>query len=510
MTQILRELHYGNRLVRCYAKRDNALFSRFLKTLPDDRAKAAIITENAVTSYDALHAMIAGFASCFRENGLRKGDRVVIYSGNRPDYIAALYAGFATGIITIPVDARLTPAEVDFIATDSGARLVLAAPDLTAAMQTTLCRDRVLALDAVPPSPAGSLELVAIEEEDPAFIVYTSGTTGKPKGAVLTHFGIIHSCLHFWENIGLRQDDVIGVVTPITHVTGLIMGVLVALQNGSSMMLMERFKARDFLDLAARCRMNWTVMVPAMYSLCLMVDDFDKFDLSAWRIGNYGGSPMPEPTIKILAQKMPWLQLVNGYGATETSSPAIMIRPGEGVERAYSIGRPLPCVEIVVVDDKGNEVPRGHAGELWIKGPMLAREYFGDPEATSANFIDGYWRTGDVVRMDEDGYVVLMDRIKDVINRGGYKIYSAEVENVLQGLPGVVEVAVVPKQCAVLGERVHAVIYSTDTGLDLPSLQAFCTAQLADYKIPESADFRTTPLPKGPSGKIQKKELKLI
>jgi len=510
MTQILRELHYGNRLVRCYAGRDSDLFSRFLKALPEDGSKAAIITENTLISYDRLRAMIAGFAGCYRENGLRKGDRVVIYSGNRPDYIAALYAGFATGIVAIPVDARLTPAEVDFIVGDSGARLVMAAPNLIAAMQTALCRDRVLALDAVPPSPADSLHPVALNEDEPALIVYTSGTTGKPKGAVLTHLGIIHSCLHFWDNVGLTQDDVIGVVTPITHVTGLIMGVLVALQNASSMMLMERFKARDFLDFAARSRMSWTVMVPAMYSLCLMVEDFHEFDLSAWRIGNYGGSPMPETVIRTLAQKMPWLQLVNGYGATETSSPAIMIRPGEGVERAYSIGKPLACVEIVVVDDKGNEVPQGDAGELWIKGPMLAHEYFGNPEATQANFIDGYWRSGDVVRIDEDGYVVLMDRIKDVINRGGYKIYSAEVENVLQGMPGVVEVAVVPKRCDVLGERVHAVIYSTDSSLDLASLQAFCAAQLADYKIPETADFRADPLPRGPSGKIQKKELRLI
>ena len=217
---------------------------------------------------------------------------------------------------------------------------------------------------------------------------------------------------------------------------------------------------------------------------------------------------MPVATIDEIAARLPALTLQNCYGATETTSPATMIPAGLTRDHADSVGVALPAAEIRVMDDDGRELPAGDTGELWIGGPMVVRGYWANPEATAASFSAGFWHSGDLGSVDAQGYVRVFDRKKDMLNRGGYKIYSIEVENVLMAWPGMVEAAVVGKPCPVLGERVHAFVHAPDGAHDDAALRAFCAARLADYKVPETLTWTDAPLPRNANGKLMKRVLR--
>ena len=216
---------------------------------------------------------------------------------------------------------------------------------------------------------------------------------------------------------------------------------------------------------------------------------------------------MPEPTIRRFAEVFPRLQMCNAYGATETTSPATIMPPGDGVAHAESIGKVVPCGDIRVMDDQGREVARGEEGELWIGGPMVVPGYWRNPEANAASFAGGYWKSGDIGAIDAQGYVRIADRKKDMINRGGFKVYPAEVENVLTALEGVVEAAVVGRPDEMLGEGVVAFL-NVNRHIDAAAVRAFCKEQMADYKVPGQVVIGRDPLPRNANGKIQKAELR--
>jgi O-succinylbenzoic acid--CoA ligase len=325
---------------------------------------------------------------------------------------------------------------------------------------------------------------------------------------MLTHLNIWHSLRHFElaHRLGPGERSLLAV--PATHVTGLVAIVLSMINVGGTTLMLSSFSARRFLGLAVRERMTHTVLVPAMYNLLLLDPDFGRSDLSSWRLGSYGGAPMPESAIVALGERLPGLTLMNGYGATETSSPTSLTPFDRGLARRDTVGLPVHCAEVIVVDESGREVPSGAIGEFWIRGPMVVPGYWRDPAATATSFTAGFWHSGDLGYLDADGYLHLVDRKKDMINRGGYKVYSAEVENVLAGHPGVLECAVVAKSCPVLGERVHAYVSRTAPNVTAEDLRAFCSTSLADYKVPESFTILDQPLPRNNSGKILKRELR--
>jgi O-succinylbenzoic acid--CoA ligase len=348
----------------------------------------------------------------------------------------------------------------------------------------------------------------AAPEEETVFILYTSGTTGLPKGAMLTHFNVCHSLRHFELAQELGRDERSLLAVPGTHVTGLVAIILSMLNVGGTVLVLPVFRVQAFLELAAREGMTHTVLVPAMYNLCLLDPQFARHDLSAWRLGSYGGAPMPEATIVALGQALPDLSLMNGYGATETTSPTSVTPIGAALARRDTIGVPLHCAEVIVVDDRGRELPAGRLGEIWIKGPMVVPRYWGNPQATAESSTGGFWHSGDVGFVDADGFLHLVDRKKDMINRGGYKVYSVEVENVLAQHPGVLEAAIVAKPCPVLGERVHAFVSRTHSELTERELSLFCVDRLADYKRPESYTLVDVPLPRNGAGKLLKRSLR--
>ncbi len=502
-----RETHFGDRIVTCFADRPAHVLAVLDAAVAARPRAEALVCDGLRLDYQGLRDRAARVAAGLAARGIGAGDRVALLLDNRPEFVVTLFACLHLGAIAVPLGTRLQGPEIAYILDHCGARLVVhedALADRLAPGREAVALSDFAALepDLGAPPPA------APAEEDTAVILYTSGTTGRPKGAMLSHLNIVHSLMHFEHCMGIGPGDRLLLAVPASHVTGLIALILAAVQARACLIMLNGFRARDFLELAAAERMTHSLMVPAMYNLCLLDPDFAAFDLSAWRVGGYGGAPMPEATIARLAETLPALGLMNAYGATETTSPATMLPAHLTSDHLDSVGLVLPCADIVVVDADGIAVPPGHSGELLIGGPMVVRGYWDNPEATADNFIAGYWRSGDVGSIDADGFVRVFDRVKDMLNRGGYKIYSVEVENVLSAHPGVLEAAVIGKPCPVLGERVHAVVARRDPALDADALRDFCASRLADYKVPESFTFSDEPLPRNANGKLLKRAMR--
>jgi acyl-CoA synthetase (AMP-forming)/AMP-acid ligase II len=500
------EAHFGDRVVRCFAERPSSLYDVFLQAVQKNRDGEALVCGDERLTYGALDDRVGRVAQGFVERGIRPGERVALLLGNRSEFVVALLAALRIGAIAVPLNIREQKPELAYVLDHCGASLVIHESNLEERLPPVQQRISVEEFEKLHADKSASIEEVL--EERTAAILYTSGTTGRPKGAMLSNLGIVHSAMHFERHMQLGPRDRSIAAVPLSHVTGLVALIATLLRCSGTLVVLPEFKAAEFLAVAAREGMTHTLMVPAMYNLCLLQPDFARHDLSRWRIGGYGGAPMPLPTIERLAQSLPGLALINAYGATETTSPATMMAPADTAAHSDSVGRVVPCGEIAVMDDDGREVAPGETGELWIRGPMVVRGYWNDPAATAREFTAGFWHSGDIGSVDAQGFVRVLDRKKDMINRGGYKVYCAEVESTLLGYPGVEEAAVVAVPCAVLGERVHAFITVGKGQVTPEGLKSHCSSHLSDYKVPETFTIRTDPLPRNANGKILKRELR--
>jgi acyl-CoA synthetase (AMP-forming)/AMP-acid ligase II len=487
------EPHFG-RQVRCYADRPRGLV-QMLEAAGDSRGEALVDGERRL-DWRGLRRRVAAAGAYLRGGGVGPGDRVGILLGNRAEFPLAFLAAAWIGAVPVPISIREQKAGLEYILGHCAARALVHEPELAervpASVPWKLTPEELWRRsgegDTVPATPA--------DEDDTAALLYTSGTTGRPKGAMLTNLGIVHSAMNYQYCMSLDAGSRLVAAVPLSHVTGVIALLAASVRCAGTLVLMPAFRARDFLALAARERMTHALIVPAMYNLCLLEPDFSAYDLAAWRIGAYGGAPMPAATIAALAERLPRLELMNAYGATETTSPATLMPPEDTAARRDSVGLAVPGAEIRIVED-----------EIWIGGPMVVKGYWADPEATAREFTDGFWRSGDLGAVDAEGYVRVLDRRKDMINRGGYKVYSAEVEGVLAEHPAVIESAVVGFPCPVLGERVRAVV-TVRRDVQAEALRAFCASRLADYKVPEAISVRSEPLPRNANGKVLKRELR--
>lgn len=512
------ERHYGARLLRCFAERPpsvNALLAEALARRPDGEA---LVCGQRRLDYRALDDEAGRLAGGLVALGVASGDRVALLLSNSAEFVLAMLAVMRLGAIAVPLNVREGPSELGFVLGNCAAKALLYdealavslpprhdTPDLvhrlavgSAGGASALSRLYVAAprIQAAPP------------EEAVAAILYTSGTTGRPKGAMLTHMSIVHAAMIYEAAMGIGPADRSVVSVPLSHVTGLTAGIALMLRAAGTLIVMPAFKADAFIRLAAAERMTHTVMVPAMYNLCLMSDALADADLSAWRIGGYGGAPMPAATIDRLGARLPGLNLFNAYGSTETTGPVVLMPPSGSRARREQVGRAVPTTDVLVMDDVGRELPRGESGEIWLKGPNVVPGYWRNPEATADSFVEGYWRSGDIGALDGAGFLTLLDRSKDMVNRGGFKIYSVEVENVLAAHDGVMEAAVVARPCPVLGERVHAFVVPRDGFRDAEALRRHAAAHLADYKVPETVTFLAEPLPRNAGGKVLKRALR--
>ena len=511
------ERHFGDRIVRCFVERPRNAYDLLIDTVARNPDGEAIVCGSERLTYRDFDNAVARCARGLSAAGIGKGDRVAMLLGNGIPFPVVMFATLRIGAVAVPISIREQTPGLAYMLAHCGAKLLVhdaaLADRLPEPAATPTLRQRVA---VAPGAPITALPLIAqgdgaaptpVDEEDTAIILYTSGTTGWPKGAMLTHLNICHSVLHYEYCMGLTPRDRAIAAVPMSHVTGVIALIASMVRVGATLVVLPAFNAAQFLELAARECMSHSLMVPAMYNLCLLEPAFEQGDYSSWRVGGYGGSPMAPATIARFAEKLPNLKLMNAYGATETTSPATLMPPAGTAARPDSVGCALPCADILAMDDAGREVPAGEVGELWLGGPMVVKGYWDDPAATAENIVGGYWRSGDIGSVDAEGYVRVFDRKKDMINRGGHKIYSVEVENALMGFPGVIEVAVVAKPCPVLGERVHAFVV-TGTGVRSEQLQRHCAAMLADYKVPESFTLSETPLPRNANGKLLKRELR--
>ncbi len=514
------EAHYGDRVVPCFIERPGSLHVLLADAARRNPEGEALVCGRVRLTWDEALVRAGQVAAGLASRGVGQGDRVALLIGNRVEFVLAVFGAAWLGAIAVPLSIRQQTPEIAYVLNDCGARILICEPDLverlppaadTPALEHRLVlppADEEGGLDQHSVAEEAAPPPAVVGEEDTACLLYTSGTTGRPKGAMLTHLNIVHSAMVYETCMGLTCRDRSVAAVPLAHVTGLIANVAAMARCAGTLIILPSFKAADFLRLAAQERMTHTVIVPAMYNLCLLQPDFEAYDLSAWRIGAYGGAPMPAATIERLAAKLPGLQLVNAYGATETTSPTTLMPPIDSASHRDSVGKPVPGATVIVVDEAGRELPRGEIGEIWIHGPSVVRGYWNNPAASAENITGGYWHSGDVGSIDEQGFIRILDRKKDMINRGGHKIYTAEVESVLAAHEEIVESAVVAKPCPVLGERVHAFVVPRTRTLTEEAVRAFCAERLSDYKVPESVTICLEPLPRNANGKLVKRALR--
>jgi long-chain acyl-CoA synthetase len=512
------EARFGDRVVPAFCERPKSIWAMVAQAAARNPDGEALVCGSRRMNWREVAQASVEVAAGFNKLGLQRGDRIALLVGNRIEFVLAMFGAAHLGLVTVVLSTRQQRPEIAYVLTDSGAKLLIheatLADRLPDAGDVPDLMHRISVEDGSASQFTGLLdnapshEPASVGEQDTAMILYTSGTTGRPKGAMIAHCNVVHSSMVFASCLQLIAADRSIAAVPLAHVTGVVANIMTMVRCAGALIIMPEFKAAEYLKVAARERVTYTVMVPAMYNLCLLQPDFDSYDLSSWRIGGFGGAPMPVATIERLNARIPDLKLMNCYGSTETTSPSTMM-PGElSVAHLDSVGLPCPGADIIVVDADGRELPRGEIGEIWIHSGSVIKGYWNNPTATSESFTGGFWHSGDLGSIDAQNFVRVFDRQKDMINRGGLKIYSAEVESVLSAHPDVVESAIIAKPCPVLGERVHAVIVTRHNDVRPEALRAFCAERLSDYKVPETMDLTTDPLPRNANGKVMKKQLR--
>jgi long-chain acyl-CoA synthetase len=473
------------------------------------------------------------------EWGVAKGDRVAIAMRNFPEWSVAFWAAAAAGAVVVPLNAWWTGDELEYGLSDSGARFLFCdaerarriAPHLGALALERIAVARgestIPQAIAFAPLTAGSADVtfpdVQIEPEDDATIFYTSGTTGRPKGALGTHRnicgnllslafaqarGAIRSGAPFPPPADAPQTAQL-ISVPLFHATGCHSVLAANTAFGGKLVMMYKWDPERALELIERERISSFGGVPAMVWQVLESPSFAQRDLSSVRSVAYGGAPAAPELVRRIKEVFPSVAPGNGYGLTETSSVSTFNFGADYERKPESVGMPVPVCEVRIVGPDGRYLPVGEVGEIWIKGPNVVSGYWNNPEATAETFTDGWLHSGDLGRVDEEGFVYIVDRAKDMLIRGGENVYCVEVESVLYTHPDVIDAAVVGIPHKVLGEEVAAVVQVRSGSRVTPEdLQRHVAQHLAAFKVPVRIDLRAEPLPRNPSGKILKAVLK--
>ncbi|TDQ53432.1 class I adenylate-forming enzyme family protein [Actinorugispora endophytica] len=507
----------------------------------------AIVFGDERISHADYFRRTATLARRLREDyGVAEGDRVALAMRNYPEWVIAFFAVTGIGAIAVPLNSWFTGPELEFVIRDSGAAVLVAdserldrldglltdvRPSVIAVRHTgalpegARAWDEVLgevAADAVPPEADPA-------PDDPATLFYTSGTTGLPKGALGSHRNLISNItstaftkartllrvgFDLGDSLALTFDappPVVLCVVPLFHATGAQTVMLPALDSGGTLVLMHRWDAEAALDLIERERVTAVTGVPTMLSQMLASPGFAERDLSSLASLGSGGAPAA-PALVARARdgrKLDQALLGAGYGLTECSAIAAVNYGPDYLSRPDSVGVPVPVVDVRIAGPDGSELPPGRVGEIWISGPGVVHGYWRRPEATAATFTDGWLRTGDLGRLDEEGFLYIVDRVKDMILRGGENVYCAEVEAAVHEHPAVADVAVVGVAHEVLGEEVGAVVRPLPgASVTAPELRDFLSGRLASFKIPARIRVTAAELPRNAAGKLLKKRLR--
>jgi long-chain acyl-CoA synthetase len=490
----------------------SSLLERAAADKPDH---PAVRLDDLVLSYAQLRTAAGRMSALLAAAGVEPGDRVGIMLPNVPAFPISFYGALAAGAVVVPMNPLLKSREVSYYLSDSGAKVLLAwhtaageaakgAADAGAEVVVAETADLAGLLADYAPAPVPS----GRKDEDDAVILYTSGTTGKPKGAELTHAGLTRNAeLTARTLLENSPDDVVMGCLPLFHVFGLTCGLNATVAAAGTLTLLPRFDGAKALDIIQRDAVTIFEGVPTMYAAMLHYPEADPAKAATLRVCISGGASLPVEILRGFEEKFGCV-ILEGYGLSETSPVASFNLPGQ-VRKPGSIGVPVEGVQMRLVDEAGQTVPDGEIGEIAIRGHNVMKGYWGKPEATAEAITDGWFRTGDMARVDSDGYYYIVDRKKDLIIRGGYNVYPREIEEVLHEHPAVAEVAVVGMPHAELGEEVGAAVALKPGASATPEeLRAFVKDKVAAYKYPRRV-WLVDSLPKGPTAKILRREVQI-
>ncbi len=483
--------------------------------------RTAVIHEDRDYTYRDLDGLIQAFAAGLRSRfGLEPGDRLALVMPNCLHSIVCYLGAVRAGAIALPVNVRLKPDEMRFILQDAGAGAVVVHGSVWDTVKEALAGvesvRHILGVEVREPglipieealASTGDAPSPAAGPDDVAAIIYTSGTTGLPKGALITHGNVLFNVKATMRGHGFRPEDRHLLVVPLFHVTGLNTIMPTAFHQGASVVVTSAVAPRELLALIERHQATTFFGVPTTMILLAQTPGLEQFDLSSLRLIAYSGAPMPVRIIERLRRLFPGVKLHNFFGLTETTSCTTVLPDHQALVRPESIGKPVPDLELRVVDGTGEALPPGEVGELLVKGPSVVKGYYNRPEATAEAIVDGWLHTGDTAYIDAEGYVFLQGRKRELIIVGGENVYPVEVENVLTRHPAVAEAAVVGEPHAVFGEIVKAVVVlRPEAVVSGRELKRHCAQALASFKVPQVWDFRDA-LPRNPSGKVVKRNL---
>ena len=468
--------------------------------------RTALDREGSHLTFRELHVRVAEIAAALSGEGFTAGDRLALLLPNGPEYVELVYACAWLGLIAIPLNTRLSAAEIDHILADANPRGLVLHSSLPAP-SVPLQWQRVLDKESLP----GRSDLhppICYDPEAVLALIYTSGTTGQPKGVMVTHANVLADIHDFNYWMRYREGGVYLHAAPIFHIAD-FPAMFAAPAFGACQVTIPKFSPQSFCETVERERVTHTVLVPTMINLLIQFAEVGKYDLSSLEVLAYGGSPVAPELVRRIRTLLPHLKLVQIYGLSETGF-LTGLRDDEHVEdKLLSCGRPCPGIDVQVVDELGKQVDAGTRGELVARGANVMRGYWRNPEETAHAFRDGVFRTGDVGYQDRAGYFYILDRLKDMIVTGGENVYSGEVEAVIYEHPAVREAAVFGIPDEQWGELVTAcVVLKWGTVLTANDLISYCRRSLASYKVPRHIEFSETELPKSGTGKILKRVLR--
>ncbi len=501
-----------------------------------------VVHEEERVTYEAHGRAVAALAAALVDMGVRKGDRVALAMRNLPEWPVAFFAVASIGAILVPLNAWWTGAELEYGLRDSGSKLLIVDGERYERVLTHLADlpalERVIVSRATGPLgeatsldqligtprdwaalPDAALPRAEVLPDDDATIFYTSGTTGNPKGALGTHRNLTTNILSSGYNAArmyLRRGEtppepspkVLLTVIPLFHVTACSATLMGCVATGSTMILMRRWDTLRAMEIIERERVTMTGGVPTIAWQLLEHPDRHRYDLSSLESIAYGGAPSAPELVRRIWEEFGALP-GNGWGMTETMATVTGLAGEDYLHRPTSAGPPVAVADLKIMDPDGaRELPVGGVGELYARGPMIVRGYWNKPEATAETFVDGWVRTGDLARLDDEGFLFIVDRAKDMVIRGGENIYSSEVENALYAHPAVTDAAVIGLPHRTLGEEPAAVVHlAPGTAASEAELQAWVRARLAAFKVPVAIRFTRETLPRNANGKILKREL---
>jgi long-chain acyl-CoA synthetase len=492
--------------------------------------KLFVVYEDQRLTFEEHFRLAATLANRLVDDyGIRKGDRVAIAMRNYPEWIVAFSATLAAGAVAVPLNAWWTRPELEYGLTDSGAKLLIADGEraerlagIGLPMIVARADDANWAEVIGEVSPGVTLPDVEIGPDDPATIFYTSGTTGRSKGALGSHRNLGQAPMTvayaLMSSVALAGKDpaeaaavrrVTLLTVPLFHTTGCFAVLMPTFFTGGQLVLMYKWDPRRALELIEREKITTMSGVPTNAWQLLSHPSFGDYDISSLTAISYGGAPAPPKLLERITELLPNRTPGNGYGMTETTALAVYNSGRNYVAKPESIGLPVAVIDVKVCDPQGIEVPVGQVGELCIRGPIVIMGYWNRPDATAETFVNGWLHTGDLARVDEEGFVYIVDRAKDMVIRGGENVYCAEVEAALFEHPAIDDAAVIGIPDDELGEQVGAVVrLKPGAAATVEELQTFLSGRIAKFKVPVRIWFRETELPRNPGGKILKTHLR--